>query len=55
MAFEVGEFSPVRERHFSQLLEKKEVFVSDAEIAAVKEHLKRDANQKLMRQLLKRM
>ena len=51
----VGEFSPVSDGHFYQLMEKGEVVASAKEVAGIKEHLKYDAEQKLMRKLLKRM
>ncbi|NGX47618.1 MAG: hypothetical protein K1000chlam3_00997, partial [Chlamydiae bacterium] len=51
----VGEFSPVSDGHFYQLMEKGEVVASEKEVAQIKEYLKYDAEQKLMRKLLKRM
>ncbi len=51
----VGEFSPVANRQFYQLLEEAEMEASPSDIAAVKEHLKKDAQQELMRKVLKRL
>ncbi len=51
----VGEFSPVKDGQFFKLLEIVENSATDSEIASVKEHLKRDAEQELMRKLLKRL
>lgn len=51
----VGEFSPVADGHFYQLMEKGEAVASAEEVAGIKEHLKHDAEQKLMRKLLERM
>ncbi|MBS0629706.1 MAG: hypothetical protein JSS30_05715 [Verrucomicrobia bacterium] len=51
----VGDFSTVKEGQFFKLLENVENKATDAEIASVKEHLKRDAEQELMRKLLKRL
>lgn len=51
----IGEFSPVQNGQFMQLLEIVESSATDSELASVKEHLKRDAEQELMRKLLKRL
>ncbi len=55
MSIAVGEFSPIFNNQFYQLIEKEEVSASQTEIAEVKEHLNRDAQQKLMRRLLQRI
>lgn len=55
ITLEMGEFSPVSDRQFYQFLEKEKASASEAEIAEAKEHLKADAEQKLMRKLLQRM
>lgn len=51
----LGGFSPVQDGHFFKLLEIVESSASSDEIASMKEHLKRDAEQELMRKLLKRI
>lgn len=51
----IGDFSPVQNGSFYKLLEIVESSATDSELASVKEHLKRDAEQELMRKLLKRI
>lgn len=47
-----GEFSPVASSSFFQLIEKKEPIPSDEELAMLKNHLRREAEQKLMEKVL---
>lgn len=47
-----GEFSPVAGGGFFQLIEKKEAVPTDEEIAYLKQHLRREAEQKLMEKVL---
>ncbi|MDN3506867.1 MAG: hypothetical protein P0S96_06525 [Simkaniaceae bacterium] len=54
IAVEVGEFSEIENRHFYQFLSKEQASASEAEIAQARQHLKADAQQKLMRKLLTR-
>jgi hypothetical protein len=51
----IGDFSPVQNGSFYQLLDIVEASATDSELASVKEHLKRDAEAELMRKLLKRI
>jgi len=51
----IGDFSTVKEGEFIEMVEVMENSATDSEIASLKEHLKRDAEQELMRKLLKRM
>lgn len=50
-----GEFSDIEESSFFQLIEREDPTASEAEIAAAKEHLKRDAQKALMRKIISRL
>lgn len=55
IALKEGEFSILSDGSFFQLLEKKKIEPSEEEIAQVKQHLARDAQQKLMESVLQRI
>lgn len=54
VAMAEGDYSPIAEGSFFQLLEKKLAQPSDEEMSLAKQHLKRDAEQKLMQSVLQR-